>query len=254
MTLSTGEPDANSRGWIPTSPDQIRHHRFGELGFVRRGYKAEEVDAYLAKLAREVDNWAAGYSQLRAEVNRLRNWYREHDVDIDAAHRRQITAEAANVLVNAQRQADQIIADAHSQARHVQSDARTHGQAVLEQARTEAEQAAHAYRARSGPAYSPEREELERWAVWGRSMLAAINAAKTQLKATGDAFAFELGKLSPLSDAPSGGAAPGGALSGDAPSGGAAPGSGLPDAATTATGTAAVSRPVGYEQLKRPWE
>ncbi len=246
MTQSTDSrlPEVNPRGWIPTSPDQIRRHRFSELGLVRRGYKAEEVDAYLAKLAREVDNWAASYTQLRAEVNRLQNWYREHDVDIEQAHRRQITAEAANVLVNAQRQADQIIADAHSQARHVQSDARTHGQAILEQARTDAEQAAHAYRARSGPAYSPEREELERWAVWGRSMLAAINAAKTQLEATGDAFAFELGKLSPLSDA----------RSGDAASSDAAPGSTLPGAASTATGTAAVARPVVYEQLKRPWE
>jgi DivIVA domain-containing protein len=224
--------DTNPRGWTPMSPDQIRHHRFTELGLVRRGYKAEEVDAYLAKVARDVDNWATSYSQLRAEVNRLRNWYREHDIDIDAAQRRQVSVEAANILVQAQQQADQIIADAHAQARHVQSDARSHGDAIMDQARREAERAAHAYRVRSGPAYSPEREELERWAVWGRSLLAAINAARGQLEATGDAFAYELGKLSPLSDASLNGRAPNGA----------------------ATGSATGARAVAYEQPKRPWE
>lgn len=238
MTQSTGnhEPDANPRGWSPTSPDQIRHHQFSEVGFVRRGYKAEEVNAYISKLARDVDHWATSYSKLRAEVNRLRNWYRDHDIDIDAAQRRQVSVEAANILVNAQQQADQIIADAHTQARHVQSDARTHGHAILHQARQEAEQAAHAYRARSGPLYSPEREELERWAVWGRSLLAAINAAKAQLEATGHAFAFELGKLSPLSDTPHGFDTPG---------------AGLP---STGTGTSAAGRARAYEQMKRPWE
>jgi DivIVA domain-containing protein len=206
MNESAGsyQSDISPRGWVPTSPDQIRHHQFTEVGFVRRGYKAEEVDVYMAKLAREVDQWAIGYSKLRAEVNRLRNWYRDHDIDTDAMQRRQVSVEAANILVNAQQQADQIIADAHAQARHVQSDARTHGHAILEHARRDAEQAAYEYRARSGPSYSPEREELERWAVWGRSLLAAINAAKAQLEATGDAFAFELAKLSPLSDRPRG--------------------------------------------------
>jgi vacuolar-type H+-ATPase subunit H len=188
----------------------------------------------MAKLARDVDHWATSYSQLRSEVNRLRNWYRDHDIDIDASQRRQVSVEAANILISAQQQADQIIADAHAQARHVQSDARSHGHAILEQARHEAEQAAHAYRARSGPSYSPEREELERWAVWGRSLLAAINAAKAQLEATGHAFAFELGKLTPLSDQPSGGD--------------------MPSAGLNGTGPSPTARAVVYEQIKRPWE
>jgi DivIVA domain-containing protein len=226
--------EASPHGWSPMSPDQIRRHQFTELGLVRRGYKAEEVDAYLGKVARDVDNWATSYSQLRAEVNRLRNWYREHDIDIDAAQRRQVSIEAANILIQAQQQADQIIADAHTQARHVQSDARSHGDAILEQARREAERAAHAYRIRSGPEYSPEREELERWAVWGRSLLAAINAARATLEATGDAFAYELAKLSPLSEAPP---------DGETPTAG-------PSIASAPTG----ARAVVYEQLKRPWE
>ena len=236
MTESANSYQQDPRGWVPASPDQIRHRRFTELGLVRRGYRAEEVDAYLAKLAREVDHWATGHSQLRAEVNRLRNWYRDHDIDIDAAQRRQVSVEAANILVRAQQQADQIISDAHAQARYVQSDARTHGDAILEQARREAESAAHAYRARSGPAYSPEREELERWAVWGRSLLAAINAAKAQLEATGDAFAFELDKLTPLSET-----SPATDLPGTNPS-------------RTGTGPTDTAQAVVYDQIRRPWE
>jgi vacuolar-type H+-ATPase subunit H len=140
------------------------------------------------------------------------------------------------VLVRAQQQADQIIADAHAQARHVQSDARTHGEAILEQARQEAERAAQDYRARSGSSYSPEREELERWAVWGRSLLAAINAAKAQLEATGYAFAFELAKLSPSSDGPP---------RADTPSA---------DPPSTGMGTSASARAIVYDQIKRPWD
>lgn len=194
------QPDIEPLGWTPTSPEQIRRHQFSETGFARRGYKAEEVELFLAKLAREVDQWASGYARLQAEVNRLRNWYRENGIDTDVAQRRQVSVEAANMLIRAQQQADQVIADAHAQARHVQSDARSHGDAIIEQARQEAESAAHAYRARAGASYSPEREELERWAVWGRSLLAAITAAKAQLEATGEAFAFELAKISPPSD------------------------------------------------------
>src|SRR5262249_45888270 len=133
----------------------------------------------------------------------------------------------------AQQQADQIIADAHAQARHVQSDARTHGDAILEQARREAEHAAHAYRARSGSSYSPEREQLERWAVWGRSLLAAINAARGQLEATGAAFATGLANPSPANDDFRENARPGDGQPGP-PSAGA--------------------RAVVYEQIKRPWE
>lgn len=240
------QPDTNPAGWTPLSPEQIRHQQFSETGFARRGYKAEEVDLFLAKLAREVDQWSTSYAQMWAEVNRLRNWYRENDVDIDAAQRRQVSVEAANVLVEAQRQADQVIADAHAQARHVQSDARTHAEAIVAQARQDAESAAHAYRARSGSSYMPEREELERWAAWGRSLLAAITAAKAQLEATGEAFAFELAKISPPSEPVSGAASSGNPLAG----GGAWTGNGVPYTG----GSPAVARAVVYEQIERPWQ
>jgi cell division septum initiation protein DivIVA len=48
-----------------------------------RGYSEEEVGAFLARVAAGVEAEEAERAALRAEIDRLRNFYREHGTDVD---------------------------------------------------------------------------------------------------------------------------------------------------------------------------
>jgi DivIVA domain-containing protein len=185
------------QGWAPLSPEQIRGARLREAGLARRGYRPDDVDMVLNQVAAEVDRWMQRCAGLQAEVHRLRNFYRDQGEEVVPPTGRHAapTVDAVQMLARAQAYADQVVADAQTQARNMQSEARASGEAILTRARRSAEEAARAYRARAGTAYSADREETERLTAWARSILATMEGVQKQLAATGEAFALELAKF-----------------------------------------------------------
>ena len=190
-------------GWAPLSPDQIRQRTFRESALGRRGYRREEVDSFLTQIADEIGRWSNACAQANAEINRLRNYFREQGFDPEPNRAPQGTSvEAVTLLAQAQAHADQLIANAQAQAKAMQHDARDQAQAIVARARQEADRAAHAYRAQAGSAYTADGEQVERLATLGHSILAALNGATTQMdgasaqmRAISQAFATEIRKL-----------------------------------------------------------
>jgi DivIVA domain-containing protein len=202
MTDPNDSRGGSSRTWAPFSGDQIRRRTFRETSLGRRGYRPEDVDLFLARVAGEVERWTAAYADAQNEIYRLKNYFREQAVDPDVNRVREVSNDAVTVLARAQAHADRLIADAQAHARAMQTDARAQAEAIVVQARHEVNEAAHAYRARSGPDYNADREQAERLAALGRSILAALagaslqmDGAGAQMRAIADAFSNELGKL-----------------------------------------------------------
>jgi len=54
MTPEHDEHASASHGWVPLSPDQVRQRTFREHQRGRRGYRREDVDAFLGRMADEV--------------------------------------------------------------------------------------------------------------------------------------------------------------------------------------------------------
>ena len=179
--------------WIPMSVEQIRRSTFRETQMARRGIRSDDVHAFVGRVAHEIEQWRLRCERERNETKRLTNWYRDHGVDISIPHRRQITLEATQILINAQRQADQVIAEAHVQARHVQSDATAHAETIIEHARAGADRAAQQYRAEAGDTYTAEREEIIRLRNWGESILLLLRATQSNVGIATDELARILG-------------------------------------------------------------
>jgi len=205
--MTSDEQGSGRRGWVPLSPEQIRQHTFRESQMGRRGYRRDDVDAFVTRAADEVQQWSAAYTHSDGEVRRLRNYFKDQGIDPEASRARDLSTDAVNVLAQAQAHADQLIASAQAHARAMQYDARDQAESIVAQARQEADRAAHAYRAQAGPAYTAEREQVERLAALGRSILAALNGATTQLdgataqmRAISEAFTNELTKVTTSND------------------------------------------------------
>jgi cell division septum initiation protein DivIVA len=185
--------------WRPMSPDEVRRAARRESGLGRRGYRPEDVDRLRADVAVELERWGRAYAEAQAEIQRLRDYYRQHGIDPATAQQRgrheAPSTEAVEIVARAQAYADQLVAEAQVQARHMHADARTQAEAIVGHARRTADQAGQAYRARAGEAYSPDREETERLTAWARSILATMQAVQHQLGATAEAFTLELNKL-----------------------------------------------------------
>jgi DivIVA domain-containing protein len=62
---------------------EIRSARFEQSPMAWRGYSEEEVGAFLARIATGVEADEAERAALRTEIDRLRNFYREHGTDVD---------------------------------------------------------------------------------------------------------------------------------------------------------------------------
>ncbi|GEM_PF-5371234 len=196
---------ANRRS--PLSADQIRHPRLRDAPIGRRGYRREDVELLLGRIAAQVEERDALIAQLQAEIHQLRNHYRSYysDRGIDLAALDKITGtrvDAVAVLMNAQQMADQLVEDARAQARSMAEIARAEAETTISRGRADADQAARAYRASAGPNYSPDREQLERISAVAGTVLSALNGATTQahgaaeqMQALTAAFAFELGNL-----------------------------------------------------------
>lgn len=65
--------------------EEIRSARFNQSPMAWRGYSEEEVGAFLARIAAGMETDDAERTALRAEVERLRQFYRSHGEDVDRA-------------------------------------------------------------------------------------------------------------------------------------------------------------------------
>lgn len=65
------------------SAEDVRTVRFSQSPMAWRGFSEEEVAAYLARVAAQMETEAAEREALRAEVDRLRNFYRNNGTDVD---------------------------------------------------------------------------------------------------------------------------------------------------------------------------
>jgi cell division septum initiation protein DivIVA len=165
----------------------------------RRGYSEPEVEHFIGRLATDVEGWIAHSGGLRAEVDRLktalRQWSKGNPNEVDTKP----NPEAVQLMSRAQQEADSILAQAQDYARRVTEYARQQYDEILrgayEDALTEADRAASEYR--PGPAAdgAAEWEELQRRLAWARTFLGAVQGAEAQLKAAGDALAYEVDKL-----------------------------------------------------------
>ena len=128
-----------------------QHNAEGPPAFrvVRRGYDRDEVDAYFSQLAarlREaVDQYAKAdqaRAKLQAEVTRVRDQSPSFErVGGEAAALLQEAGRSAEQLVeNGRRRAETIIEKAQQQAEQLRADVTGEAQKVLEQAREVAEQ------------------------------------------------------------------------------------------------------------------
>jgi DivIVA domain-containing protein len=201
-TVNASNPQGGMQDWMPLSAERIRHQTFRETPLGRRGYRPEEVHVFLSRVAGEVERWTSAFAEAQNEVHRLRNYFRSEGMEPEPDRAQDLSTEAVTVLVRAQAHADRLIADARAHATAMQHDARAQAEAIVVQARQEADLAAHTYRAEAGIDYNADREQSERLAALGRSILAAMYGATTQMdgasaqmRAIGDAFAAELEKL-----------------------------------------------------------
>jgi DivIVA domain-containing protein len=132
-------------------PATSQHNGEGPPAFrvVRRGYDREEVDAYFSQLAARlneaVDQYATAEqarATLEGEVTSLRERAPSFEqVGGEAAALLQEAGRSAEQMVeNGRRRADTIIEKAHQQAEQMRADVTAEAQRVLEQAREVAEQ------------------------------------------------------------------------------------------------------------------
>jgi DivIVA domain-containing protein len=191
----------------PLSPDRVRTWEFSRTPLGRRGYNEDEVRLFLTRLAEELGTADAEKASLRAEIRRLRNYYRERGDDVDGvavAGRDDSgpTLAAINLMSQAQQAADAQVAQAEEYSRRLVHQAREQYEDILrhaaEQATQAAERAGAAYMARPD-AEGPEREALERRIAWLRTF---AEVTQVQLRSVLEALTREVDKLGDLPRTP----------------------------------------------------
>jgi DivIVA domain-containing protein len=184
---------------VPLTPERLRTVEFGRAPFGRRGYHEDEVRRFLDRAAEDVANSDAEKANLRAEIDRLRNYFRRAGVDVDDRSARPApSANAIAVMSRAQQAADAQIAQAETYARQLVAEARKRYEEILFEAQRQAahaaEQAAVAYRER-GRDTTDEEEYLERRIAWLRTF---AEVTQIQLKSTLEGLSREVDKLGRL--------------------------------------------------------
>ena len=180
------------------TPDHVRSMRFSRTPIGRRGLAEDEVRAALSGIAEDMATSDAEKAALRAEVSRLRNYFRENHPEAKVVEHddRRPRAEAVNILSQAQQQADAYVAQALEYGRQVTSQARHQAEELLRDAQRRAEaaseSAAHEYRRQSGTQYAAQIEELERRVAWLKTFAKAV---QVQMQSATDAFSREIEKV-----------------------------------------------------------
>jgi DivIVA domain-containing protein len=199
--MQSSEQGGPVRRRASLTPERVRTTVFSRSSIARRGYDMEEVQLFLQRVAEDIAASETEKGKLRAEIQRLRSWYRNRGHDVDAAPQHQVTqahakAQAVQMLSDAQLQVEAYVAQAQAYSRRVAVEARQQAELVLrdaqERADAAADTAAKDYRYTSGGGYAAELEEMERRVAWLRAFCHAI---QVQLHAATDAFTREVDKL-----------------------------------------------------------
>ncbi|TNC26966.1 DivIVA domain-containing protein [Amycolatopsis alkalitolerans] len=201
MTLQAGDRRQPAVRRMLT-PERIRSITFSKSPLGRRGVDPSEVELFQHRLAEEIAAGEAENARLRAEIDRLRDWYRSHGENVDPSLiPLKADVEAVNLLSEAQLQAEAYIAQAEAQCRRLTGDARRQALTLLadaeQQADIAAQEVAGAGHGPPGSRYADEIDEMERRLAWLRAF---CHAVQVQLHAASDAFANEVDKLAQLPD------------------------------------------------------
>jgi len=220
-------PPPGARPAPPLSPDRVRAWDFSRSGVGRRGYNIDEVRLFLTRMAEELAGADREKAALRAEVRRLRNYYREHNVDVDGtgtaaagaagagagagvaasngppAQDDGPTLAAISLMSQAQQAADAQVAQAEEYARRLVRQARQQYEDMLreaaDQAAAAAERAGVAYQAseegQAGGDDASHNEALERRIAWLRTF---AEVTEVQLRSVLEALTREVDKLGDL--------------------------------------------------------
>jgi len=203
MTAISNGP--NAKPTLPRlTPERVRKMQFTRTQIGRRGLAEDEVNLFLERVAEDIAARDAEDASMRAMVlhyqNTLADWRAEHrDPQGRTGPGAMPNVEAVNILSRAQQEADSYVAQTQAYCRRLAVDARDHAQQILTEAQAQAEEAANlavqGYRARSGEAYTPEFEELERRLAWARTFLSSLESVEAQLRTAREALSYEFDRL-----------------------------------------------------------
>ncbi|HZM42882.1 MAG TPA: DivIVA domain-containing protein [Acidimicrobiales bacterium] len=203
MTAISNGP--NAKPTLPRlTPERVRKMQFTRTQIGRRGLAEDEVNLFLERVAEDIAARDAEDASMRAMVlhyqNTLADWRAEHrDPQGRTGTGAMPNVEAVNILSRAQQEADSYVAQTQAYCRRLAVDARDHAQQILTEAQAQAEEAANlavqGYRARSGEAYTPEFEELERRLAWARTFLSSLESVEAQLRTAREALSYEFDRL-----------------------------------------------------------
>jgi DivIVA domain-containing protein len=176
---------------IRMSPREIRRARFAETRLGRRGYEREEVDRLLARVAEDAQNAADEIDVLRAELQRLRDYYRRRGIEVEVASQ----IDAARVILSARDRpdAEHTTGDARRRAVSEMTDVRAQAALFLARVHREAEELKRRYGV-AGDGSEMEREQrLIAWLTTIRQTVGgAIPTLQTQLEGMTQALAWEV--------------------------------------------------------------
>lgn len=201
MTVSANGQETRDRQDVQAyTPDKVRNAEFSRAPLTRRGYHEDEVRIYLHRVAEVVAASDAEKSRLRGEIQRLRDYFREHGVgaessSVPAQQQQEAHVEAINVMSRAQQSADTQVAQAEEYARRIVSEARGQHEQILQQAQREATEAAEKARLSqqaAGHTDAGEREQLERHLAYLRTF---AEVTQVQLKSVLEGLSREVDKL-----------------------------------------------------------
>lgn len=182
----------------PLTANEIRNLRIRRVG-LRKGYDPTAVDDLLARLAEETAQRERTIGDLTSRLARAEaEAYARRHGTLPAVPRSRNLEEMLveiDIKMKAQQYADEVIASAQHGAAQIVEQGRQQASQILNDAHRAAEQAAHAYRARAGADYNPDREELARLlalAQWAQGQLAGLHQ---QISATNAMVGKELGSI-----------------------------------------------------------
>lgn len=204
MTSAASKFDAHGRQAF--TPERVRKTEFSRAPLARRGYNEDEVELFRTRVADAIAHADAEKGKLRAEIERMRDYFRQHGVMVDSsdegASNRSADVASINAMSRAQQSADAQIAQAEDYARRIVTQARQQYEEILqqgqEQAAEAAEQARRAQEAsrdsqgRGSDADGHEREQLERHIAYLRTF---AEVTQVQLKSVLEGLTREVDKL-----------------------------------------------------------
>jgi DivIVA domain-containing protein len=186
------------------TPERVRKMQFTRTQIGRRGLAEDEVSLFLERVAEDIAARDAEDASMRAMVLHYQSTLADWRAEYRDPHGRTgpgvvPSVEAVNILSRAQQEADSYVAQTQAYCRRLAVDARDHAQQILAEAQAQAEEAANravqGYRARSGDAYTPEFEELERRLAWARTFLSSLENVEAQLRTAREALSYEFDRL-----------------------------------------------------------